>query len=465
MPAQSIRFRRDTAGAAAPPLPSTASVAGQLLTGHVVVLAASLVVNVVSARVLGPAGRGELALLLQLGYVLQIFGVAGSDRAYPALAHPTPGLPAAARDLGRLVAPSLLALVGACLLAGAALSVGGPVPPGYGPGLAALVLAGVLLVTLRTASVAAGTAGFYLRLNVASQLVLVAGTLTLMALEVATPLTWLAVYAAATGAPALYGWLALRRRSPGPAGGPAPPGDADRARESRAPEEGPPAGQDSAAGHADRVRRARRLGWRVLPGTAATITMLRADRLLLPWLGSYADLGRYVVVAALSELILVPVQAYVDAHVPRWRAAQLAGALRPLRVLALAAAYVVGCAALLTVAGRTLLVPVFGPAYAESVHLVAPLAAAAGLWALSRVATGLILATGRSRYVLLTEVPAMLVSIGCYLLLIPAHGAWGAALGSLAGYGLAGALGLALCLRATGRRGGTGRAAPGAGAA
>jgi O-antigen/teichoic acid export membrane protein len=83
--------------------------------------------------------------------------------------------------------------------------------------------------------------------------------------------------------------------------------------------------------------------------------------------------------------------------------------------------------------------------------LALPLAAAAALYGMSRVGVGLAMAAGRTRIIGVADVTAMVVSVGGYLALIPYYGAMGAALGSLAGYGVAAAISLGFV--ATGRKG------------
>ncbi len=64
-----------------------------------------------------------------------------------------------------------------------------------------------------------------------------------------------------------------------------------------------------------------------------------------------------------------------------------------------------------------------------------PLVAAAGLYAVSRISLGLLIAKGHSTLVSAAEIAGFVVSFAAYLLLIPSHGILGAAYGSLLGYG------------------------------
>jgi O-antigen/teichoic acid export membrane protein len=66
---------------------------------------------------------------------------------------------------------------------------------------------------------------------------------------------------------------------------------------------------------------------------------------------------------------------------------------------------------------------------------VLPLIAAAGLYAISRISLGLLVAKGHGTLVSAAEIAGFAVSFAAYLLLIPQHGILGAAWGSLLGYG------------------------------
>ncbi|HEX5740905.1 MAG TPA: hypothetical protein VFY17_05045, partial [Pilimelia sp.] len=169
--------------------------AAYLFAGHAVVVVASLVLNVLSAHALGPAGRGELALLLQVAYLLGVCAVAGVDRAYPA-ATPAAGR-AAEREVRRLLAPGVGALVAAAA-GGAALTAAARGPAAAYPLLVGLMAVAVVgLTAVRTGAAAAGTGRRYLGANLASQGLLVAGALALTAAGQDRATAWLALYAAA----------------------------------------------------------------------------------------------------------------------------------------------------------------------------------------------------------------------------------------------------------------------------
>jgi O-antigen/teichoic acid export membrane protein len=82
-----------------------------------------------------------------------------------------------------------------------------------------------------------------------------------------------------------------------------------------------------------------------------------------------------------------------------------------------------------------LIVPVFGSQYAPAKAVVVPLVVAAGMYALSRISLGLLVAKGHGTLVSAAEIAGFVVSFAAYMLWIPGHGMVGAAYGSLLGYG------------------------------
>ena len=172
--------------------------------------------------------------------------------------------------------------------------------------------------------------------------------------------------------------------------------------------------------------------------------MLRLDRLLIPWLASNSQLGLYIIVATMTELLCWPVQHYVDSHVPKWRNEHRAGLLSVSRVTLRSVAYVAVAAAATAVPVWLLIVPLFGTEYVGARSLVVPLIIAACCYGVSRVSVGLCLATGRVRSPMFSDGAGALVMLVLCLTLIPGQGAMGAALASLAGYFTAAAISIAL---------------------
>jgi O-antigen/teichoic acid export membrane protein len=185
----------------------------------------------------------------------------------------------------------------------------------------------------------------------------------------------------------------------------------------------------------DRNQVVRRQGLALFPAALSNMAMLRSDRLALPALASTTALGLYTAVATMTELLAWPLRAYADSRLGRWRRAHREGRLHTRRILAGSAAFVLAAGPLLAGGLYLLIVPVFGERYAPARDVVLPLVAAAGLYALSRVTLGLMVAKGHGALVSAAEIAGFGVSLAAYLLLIPAHGMLGAAYGSLLGYG------------------------------
>lgn len=376
---------------------------GGFLGAQLAAGAGALVVNIFSARALGPDGRGQIALFLQIGVTLGVLLLGGVERSYPAIIVGRPALPGAVRDLRRLAWPGVLTVAAACAAASVVLFANGR-PEAFPAAMTALVAAGSGVGSaVRSASSSAGVSRPFVIATVAGQVSLVIAGVVMLAADVTSPGVWLLAY----GLSLLVPFLSVARR-------------------------GRPTGAD--------LRQVRSVGWRVLPSTLAGMVMLRSDRLLLPALAGYGQLGVYGVVATFTEMISLPVAAYVDSHIPAWSQGARAGTLGRRRILAATLGYAVLAVGVTTVGIRLLLVPVFGPDYAPGIALAVPLAAAAALYGISRVGVGLAMAAGRTRVVGVVDVTAMIVSVTLYLLLIPHLGAMGAALGSLGGYGIAAVL-------------------------
>ncbi|WP_141437053.1 lipopolysaccharide biosynthesis protein [Blastococcus aggregatus] len=376
------------------------------MAAQVAAAAAGLLVNVLAARGMGPDGRGALAFYLQLAYVLSAVLLAGTDRALPAVRRNSFALRAAEGQMLRLLGPGVAVTVFVLLL--------GPVVAGFAgaemggilaAAAAAMALWGnTVLLALRAAAIAAEDTGRFLRVMVSGQAILVVGACGLLALSIESTTVWLCLYGGALLLPAAVA-LVLQR-------------------------------PDLHGNAADR-RTTRRLGLRLAPTVIANMVMLRSDRLLLPVLADPAQLGLYVVVAGVTELISWPIQSFVDGRVPLWRRALDQGSLATSRVLGGAAVAAVVATVTVGHSISWLLVPVFGTQYESARPLIWPLAIASGLYAFSRFGAAITVAANRSSLATAIDVTGMLVSASAYVFLIPEHGASGAAVGSLLGYGVA----------------------------
>ncbi len=392
---------------------SSIATAGHLVGAQILVGVASLAINAMAARTMGPAGRGNLALLLQITYVANMLAMAGTDRSYPATVARDRGPRQAVADMLRLVTPTAVVVVLATVPVVVALADDGALVAVAG--FVATAAALVAVAMLRTGAAASAVVWPYLTAIVVGQLVLVGTAVALTAAGTTSPHTWLAFYGVALATGPVVAGVLLRRTDRSPA----------------------------EVSH--RVGVARRLGLRLVPAAVASMVMLRADRLMLPWLGSYEQLGLYIVVATVAEFAIWPVQSYVDARAPRWHQQHLAGELRRLRPLLGAAAYGTVAAIALVLVGHLLVAPVFGEAYRDSTVLLVPLAIGTACYSVSRIAIGLTVATGRARGALAADIPAMATALLAYLLLIPQHGALGAAVGSAIAYGVGAVLAVVFC--------------------
>jgi len=137
----------------------------------------------------------------------------------------------------------------------------------------------------------------------------------------------------------------------------------------------------------------------------------------------------------MTELLAWPLRAYADSRLGRWRASHRDGGLRTRPIVVAAALYSLVVAPIVAGGLYLLIVPVFGAQYAPAKVIVLPLVAAAGLYAVSRISLGLLIAKGHSALVSAAEITGFAVSFAGYLLLIPQYGILGAAYGSLLGYG------------------------------
>jgi O-antigen/teichoic acid export membrane protein len=407
-------------------------VAARLMIAQLITAGTAFGINVLSARSLGPGGRGALAFYLQLSYLLGVLCITGLDQSYPA-SRAVPSRPdtrEASGEVLRLAALPVALCVGLIMVAALPSPFGAGWSLAFAVALSLTVVGGLLTTTLRTAAIAAGNASVFLAVIVVSQAALLATTSVYTATAVDSPLAWLTTYGVTALVPAMI-LLLVRRPRPRP--------------------------QFAA------VRRRERLaGLALMPSTIAYMVTLRSDRLLLPAFAGVEALGLYIIVATVTETMGWPAQAYIDANVPIWARAHEHGTLRPRLICTVSLGYVAVAVTAVGLVTQALVVPVFGEAYQNSVTLVWPLAAAAGLDTLSRVGVGLSVARSQPLRVAVVEFGAMIVSIAAYLLMIPGGGAHGAAWACVIGYGT-GAVLAATAALTPGAPGGRGPRVPGSG--
>lgn len=377
-----------------------------------------LLVNVLSARALGPEGRGELALWLQLSYILAAVCAGGNERAYPVTARGTVAPTTGAQHLFRVNA----AWTSVVLLASVAIiSIAGMTTPPVAALLAVLVLGNLCFIYLRTVAIVSRVSRGYLDAVSLAQGGLLVGASAFVVFGVVASTWWLLLYAVSLCAGvAWFMFYAVR-------------GDA------------------STASRGVSLTRAK--GLSLLPSSLASMVMLRSDRILIAALSTNAQLGMYVVVATMIEVLLWPVQAFADSRVPEWRVAAEQGSLRVTRIYSRSVLLTAGAAVIVCTAVSALLVPLFGSAYEPARTYIPVLGAATVLLAISRITFALWLASGGRRTVVLVDVVGAGAAVIAYVLLIPEYGALGAAFGSVVGYGAAACVGtVALLLRQRARK-------------
>jgi O-antigen/teichoic acid export membrane protein len=381
------------------------AVAARLLLAQLITAGAAFIINVLSARSLGPQGRGALALYLQISYLLGVLCLAGIDRSYPAsqTGRDRPALREATGEVLRLTLVPTALSVGLTLAAAVLSPFGTAWSLAHAVALALTFVGGLLTINLRTAAIASSGATAFLAVTVAVQAALVGTAFLFTVTAIESPVVWLTAYGLTAVIPAAVALLVRRPLI-------RPGFSADR-------------------------RVARLAGLALMPSTVANMVTLRSDRLLLPAFAGVEALGLYVIVATITETLSWPAQAYVDASIPHWARDHEAGHLRPLRIAAASVAYVAAAVTAVGLVTTVLVVPVFGAAYQASLPLVWPLAIASGLYTLSRVGVGLAVARSQPYRVGVVEIGSMVITLGAYLAFIPAEGAQGAAWACVVGYG------------------------------
>jgi O-antigen/teichoic acid export membrane protein len=375
--------------------------ASQLLTGGV-----ALAANILMVRALSPTGRGEVALMLQVVYLATQVLLLGTERSFVASYHDV--APAVAvRAYGRL----LLVPCGLGLAAAAVFVSVAPERLSPGPAVVALLacyaIAEASSLATRAVAIAAGRVGDFFRARIVESLLLLATMVVLFVGRVSQPGVWILAYLLAGALPTVA-YVIFWLRLPAPA---------------------------ATTGPAGRNRLVRQEGLALFPAALSNMAMLRVDRLALPALAGTSALGLYAAVATMTELLAWPLRAYADSRLGKWRASHRDGALRAGPVVLAAAVYALLVAPVVAGGLYLLIVPVFGERYAPAKVVVLPLVAAAGLYAVSRISLGLLIAKGHSALVSAAEIAGFAVSFAAYLLLIPHYGILGAAYGSLLGYG------------------------------
>ncbi|GLX99762.1 NAD(P)H-quinone oxidoreductase [Actinoplanes sp. NBRC 101535] len=382
--------------------PSVQLLASQVLTGGVATAA-----NILMVRSLTPTHRGEVALMLQVVYLVTQVLLLGTERSFVASYHNVAPAPAVRAYAKLLLIPAGVALSGAVVYA-----VIAPARISPGPVIIAMLAWYALIeaaaLATRSIAIAVGRVRDFLVARILEAVLLLAMLVGLYLAGASHPEYWFLAYVVAGAVPTvvyLVIWLRL------------------------------PVSPDAAPVADDQNRQVRREGLALFPAAISNMAMLRVDRLVIPVLASTAALGLYTSVATLTELLAWPIRAYADSRLGRWRASHRDGGLRTRPVLVAVAVYVLVIVPVVAGGLYLLIVPVFGHQYAAARSVVLPLVVAAGLYAVSRVSLGFLIAKGRGGLVSVAEITGFVVSFAAYVLLIPRLGILGAAYGSLLGYG------------------------------
>jgi O-antigen/teichoic acid export membrane protein len=377
-------------------------IASQMLTGAVAFAA-----NILMVRSLTPTHRGEVALLLQVTYLATQLLLLGTERSFVATYHNVAPGPAVRAYARLLLYPSLVGVIGAVVFTVVA-------PHRQNPG--AVIVAMLAWYTVveasslatRSIAIAVGRVHDFLVCRVLESVLLLVMLVGLYLAHTSHPEVWFLAYLVAGAVPTIAYLVIWLRLPPDP---------------------------DAAPVRHEHGRMVRREGLSLFPAAISNMAMLRVDRLVIPALASTAALGLYTSVATMTELLAWPLRAYADSRLGRWRAAHQDGSLRAAPIVLAAAVYTLVAVPLVAGGLYLLIVPVFGHQYAPAKAVVLPLVIAAGLYAVSRISLGLLIARGHGALVSAAEITGFAVSFAFYLLLIPRLGILGAAYGSLAGYG------------------------------
>ncbi|MFI1993697.1 lipopolysaccharide biosynthesis protein [Actinoplanes sp. NPDC020271] len=382
--------------------PAVQILASQVLTGAVAMAA-----NILMVRSMTPTHRGEVALLLQVVYLATQVLLLGTERSFVASYHNVAPGPAV-RAYGRL----LLIPASAGLLGVIVFTAASPHHRNPGPLIVALLVVYTIVeasaLASRAVAIAVGRVRDFMIARVLESVLLLGMLVGLYVTHTSHPETWFLAYVVAGAVPTIVYLLVWLRLPVDPAAAPV----------------------DAALN-----RQVRREGLALFPAAISNMAMLRVDRLVIPALASTAALGLYTSVATMTELLAWPVRAYADSRLGRWRASHNDGGLHTRPIVLAVAAYSLVVVPIVAGGLYLLIVPVFGHQYAPAKVVVLPLVVAAGLYAVSRVSLGLLIAKGRGGLVSVAEITGFVVSFAVYLLLIPRLGILGAAYGSLAGYG------------------------------
>lgn len=368
-------------------------VVGRVLTiagASMVAAGVAFLVNIISARALGPEYRGHVATVLQVAYLAAPLVGLGAERA---LLRHREGV----SDRGHVLPSVVSMLLGAGLIAFI-------VWPIYGPWVmlaAPVALVSVTFGYYRADALNSRAIRGYLISFLAYQASILLGSLALLLLEVTVWQWWVAVYIVPGIFLAAYGLYRVRRRTVLPV--------------------------------ANIVVAVKRNAALLTAGLSKLIAT-RLNRVILPVIAGADSLGLFIVVATATEPLYWLAQSMADHRTTTGAGSRLAGRGAVVRVLLRDALIFAPLGAVGGVALYLLLVPLFGQAYAPALELVLPLTLAAIVLASFRQAAGLVLSSIRPDRVGTTETIAAVAAVVIYPVTIYFWGAAGAAWGTIAVY-------------------------------
>lgn len=351
----------------------------------------AFVVNIISARALGPEYRGYVATVLQLAYLAAPLAGYGADRA---LLRSGEG-----KDGHTYVLPSSLAILAMAALAGLIIW------PIYGAW--ALLAIPVALVTVlfnqyRGFAIQSQKIRGFLVCFLIYQASILLGSAGLWLLEVQTWQWWAGVYIVPGIFLAVYGLYRVRR--------------------------------DSSMKITDGLTALQRNG-PLLTASLSKLIATRLNRVILPVMAGASSLGLFIVVATATEPLYWLAQSVAD-HQTSTETGRRRRRREVVGLLLKGAAIFLPLAAVGGVLIHALLVPIFGQSYAPAQSLVLPLSIASVVLASYRQMSGLLLASPTPNRVGVTEAAAAIGAVIVYPIAIFFWGMAGAAWGALVVYAL-----------------------------
>lgn len=363
----------------------------------------AFVVNLLASSTLLPDGRGTHALILQICYLTSVIALLGVDRAYIVASDRKP-FPQTVRDFSFIAwrGPGLIALLG--IIAVAVLIFAAPAFSVLPLVLVAYAAQDVMVQSIRVGYITSGEVRPFLLNTFLTQGIILALCWWLMGTNVTNPVVWVLAAVASGVAPlsSICASIVKSRRTP--------------------------------LLSVKDQHRVRSEGLRILPGTLGGKALLRADRLLLPVLGSLTELGLYTTVATVMEMISWPVQQWVDLSLRSWR--QKGRDIRHglVRIFIRVTVFSVGGAFIAGIIVMYILLYVLPEAYIGAAVVIIPLGVATVLFSWTRVLQGVLIALGAPGRSSGAEVVSTVASVVAFTVLIPTMGMLGAALGSIIGY-------------------------------